>query len=128
MADRLQLEVGCHAPVEGVESSYGYVPTLAAGIAYCTLFGLSMILHTVQMTWKRTWWTSVFSIGCLGTYIVSLSPVTPNPNYRNETLTTATVEVIGWAGRTWSSKCPYNSTAFLMQISTLIIGEPYAPL
>lgn len=33
------------------------------------------------------------------------------------------VEVIGWAGRTWSSKCPYNSTAFLMQISTLIIGE-----
>jgi hypothetical protein len=35
----------------------------------------------------------------------------------------AIVEVIGWAGRTWSSKCPYNSTAFLMQISTLIIGE-----
>lgn len=34
------------------------------------------------------------------------------------------VEVIGWAGRTWSSMCPYNSTAFLMQISTLIIGKP----
>ncbi|KAJ6083081.1 hypothetical protein N7467_007216 [Penicillium canescens] len=100
MADRLQLEVGCHAPVDGVESSYGYVPTLAAGIAYCTLFGLSMIMHTVQMTWKRTWWTSVFSIGCL-------------------------VEVIGWAGRTWSSKCPYNSTAFLMQISTLIIAPTF---
>lgn len=32
------------------------------------------------------------------------------------------VEIVGWAGRAWSSQCPYNSTAFLMQISTLIIG------
>ena len=31
-------------------------------------------------------------------------------------------EVIGWAGRLWSSQCPYNNNAFLMQISTLIIG------
>lgn len=31
-------------------------------------------------------------------------------------------EIIGWAGRTWSSQCPYNANAFLMQISTLIIG------
>ncbi|KAL6716607.1 hypothetical protein ACLMJK_006174 [Lecanora helva] len=31
-------------------------------------------------------------------------------------------ELIGWAGRTWSSQCPYNNDAFLMQISTLIIG------
>jgi hypothetical protein len=129
MAERLQLEIGCHAYIEGVDTSYGYVPTLGAGIAYCTLFGLSMIVHTVQMTWKRTWWTSVFSIGCLGKYIsLSLSPVTPNPNFVNKTLTTTTVEVIGWAGRTWSSKCPYNSTAFLMQISTLIIGKPYSTL
>jgi hypothetical protein len=33
-----------------------------------------------------------------------------------------TAEVIGWAGRTWSSQCPYNANAFLMQITTLIIG------
>ncbi|CAG7917462.1 unnamed protein product [Penicillium olsonii] len=97
MVDRIQLGIGCHAYIDGVETPYGYQPSLGAGIAYCTLFGLSMILHTVQFTWKRTWWASVFSVGCL-------------------------VEVIGWAGRTWSSKCPYNSTAFLMQISTLIIG------
>lgn len=93
-----QLFLGCHAKIEGIGTSYGYVPTLGAGIAFCVLFGLSMIAHTAQFWWKRTWWASVFSIGCL-------------------------VEVIGWAGRTWSSKCPYNSTAFLMQISTLIIGE-----
>lgn len=33
------------------------------------------------------------------------------------------VEVLGWAGRTWNSDCPYNSTAFMIQISTLIIGK-----
>lgn len=34
----------------------------------------------------------------------------------------ALTEIIGWAGRTWSAECPYNNNAFLMQISTLIIG------
>lgn len=33
-----------------------------------------------------------------------------------------TAEVIGWIGRTWSASCPYNNDAFLMQITTLIIG------
>ncbi|KAJ5467697.1 hypothetical protein N7475_005449 [Penicillium sp. IBT 31633x] len=97
MDERIQLGLGCSAYIEGIGTSYGYIPTLSAGIAFCTLFGLSGILHTVQFIWKRQWWASVFSVGCL-------------------------VEVIGWAGRTWSSKCPYNTTAFLMQISTLIIG------
>ncbi|EKV07240.1 RTA1 like protein [Penicillium digitatum] len=100
MADSLQLLNGCPAYIEGVDTSYGYVPSLGAGIAYCTLFGLSMIIHIVQFTWKRQWWASVFSVGCL-------------------------VEVIGWAGRTWSAKCPYNDTAFLMQICTLIIAPTF---
>ena len=64
--DMKALSMGCHAKIEGVNTSYGYVPTLGAGIAYCTLFGLSMILHTIQFCWKRTWWCSVFSIGCMG--------------------------------------------------------------
>ncbi|KAK1142433.1 hypothetical protein N8T08_007795 [Aspergillus melleus] len=34
-------------------------------------------------------------------------------------------EIIGWAGRTWSAECPYNSNAFLMQISTLIIAPTF---
>lgn len=34
-----------------------------------------------------------------------------------------TAEILGWAGRVWSYKCPYNMNAFLMQITTLIIGE-----
>ncbi|KAL2014299.1 hypothetical protein VTN00DRAFT_1824 [Thermoascus crustaceus] len=90
----------CHALVPGVKTSYGYKPSVAAGIIFCALFGLSMIAHTVQLVWKRNWWCVVFSIGCL-------------------------VEVLGWAGRTWSSQCPYMSTAFLMQISTLIIAPTF---
>src|SRR5215469_1109823 len=34
-------------------------------------------------------------------------------------------ELIGWAGRTWSYKCPSNLDAFLMQICTLIIAPTF---
>lgn len=60
------LEEGCYAYVPGVDTSYDYVPSKAAGIAFCVLFGLSMLVHIVQFCWKRTWWCSVFAIGCLG--------------------------------------------------------------
>ncbi|PTU21720.1 hypothetical protein P175DRAFT_0500602 [Aspergillus ochraceoroseus IBT 24754] len=52
------------------------------------------------MIWKRTWWCAVFSVGCIS-------------------------EILGWAARTWSAECPYNSTAFLIQISTLIIAPTF---
>ncbi|EAL92504.1 hypothetical protein KXX16_007030 [Aspergillus fumigatus] len=97
---REQLRNSCHPLIDGIDTAYGYRPSLAAGIVFCTLFGLSMILHTVQFAWKRTWWCCVFSIGCL-------------------------TEVLGWAARTWSAQCPYNMTAFLMQISTLIIAPTF---
>jgi len=90
----------CHAYIDGFRPPYGYVPSLAAGVVFCVLFGLSMVLHTVQFIWKRQWWCAVFAIGCL-------------------------VEVLGWAGRTWSSQCPYIMNAFLMQISTLIIAPTF---
>ncbi|KAJ5887840.1 hypothetical protein N7495_007881 [Penicillium taxi] len=91
---------GCQAIIPGINTDYNYVPSRGAGIAFCVLFGLSMIIHTVQLCWTRTWWASVFSIGAM-------------------------VELIGWAGRAWSSSCPYNTTAFLMQISTLIIAPTF---
>ncbi|KAF4254965.1 hypothetical protein KXW98_004865 [Aspergillus fumigatus] len=97
---REQLRNSCHPLIDGIDTAYGYRPSLAAGVVFCTLFGLSMILHTVQFAWKRTWWCCVFSIGCL-------------------------TEVLGWAARTWSAQCPYNMTAFLMQISTLIIAPTF---
>jgi len=91
---------GCHPFVPGLQPSYGYVPSLGAGITFCILFGLSMGAHLFQCAQTSTWWCSVFAVGCL-------------------------VEIIGWAGRTWSAKCPYNNNAFLMQISTLIIAPTF---
>jgi len=60
-----ELYIGCKA-YNGMETSYGYVPTKAAGVAFCVLFGLSMLVHIVQFWWKRTWWCSVFAVGCFG--------------------------------------------------------------
>lgn len=64
---QLKLALGkCYPKEANYPTSYGYVPGLGVGIAYCVLFGVSMLVHTVQLCWKRTWWCSVFSIGCLG--------------------------------------------------------------
>ncbi|KAL2868252.1 RTA1 domain-containing protein [Aspergillus lucknowensis] len=97
---REQLRRGCHAAIEGFPSPYGYNPSLAAGVVFLVVFGFTMIGHIAQMVWKRTWWTAVFWVGSL-------------------------TELIGWAGRTWSAECPYNTNAFLMQITTLIIAPTF---
>ncbi|RKL23577.1 hypothetical protein BFJ72_g14439 [Fusarium proliferatum] len=94
------LRSGCQSLIEGLDTSYGYVPTLGAGIAFCVLFGLSLFGHFVQFVRKRQWTSFAFAVGAL-------------------------TEVIGWAGRTWSSECPYNNNAFLMQITTLIIAPTF---
>ncbi|CAG8156763.1 unnamed protein product [Penicillium olsonii] len=95
-----ELHRGCHPYHPGWQTAYGYVPSEAAGIVFCALFGASLLVHVVQFSWKRMWWLCVFPVGSL-------------------------VELIGWAGRTWSSKCVYNQNAFLMQISTLIIAPTF---
>ncbi|KAL2836306.1 RTA1 like protein-domain-containing protein [Aspergillus pseudoustus] len=97
---REQLQKGCHVPIEGYNGPYDYHPSLAAGVVFLTLFALTMLGHIAQMVWKRTWWMAVFWVGSL-------------------------TEVIGWAARTWSAECPYNSDAFLMQITTLIIAPTF---
>ncbi|EXM13299.1 RTA-like protein [Fusarium oxysporum f. sp. vasinfectum] len=100
MSTEQDLRKGCHALITGIHTSYGYVPSTSAGIVFCILFGLSTIIHIIQLGRSKIWWCSVFVVGGL-------------------------VEIIGWAGRAWSSQCPYNSTAFLMQISTLIIAPVF---
>ncbi|KAL1985497.1 hypothetical protein VTN96DRAFT_7827 [Rasamsonia emersonii] len=95
-----QLGETCHPYIEGINPPYNYIPSLAAGIVFCVLFGLSGAVHVVQFVWTKKWWCSLFTIGCI-------------------------VEVLGWAARAWSSQCPYRLTAFLMQISTLIIAPTF---
>jgi hypothetical protein len=65
-----ELSVGCHAYREGFKSSYDYIPSKGAGIAFCLLFGITMIAHIVQFSWKRTWWCCVFAIGSAGMNLV----------------------------------------------------------
>ncbi|CAD0049543.1 unnamed protein product [Aureobasidium pullulans] len=91
---------GCEAYTPLQRTAYGYVPSLAAGIVYCVLFGLSMFFHVFQAIKTRALWNLVFAIGCL-------------------------TEVLGWAARSWSNECPYNANAFLMQICTLIIAPTF---
>ncbi|GAT22691.1 RTA1 domain protein [Aspergillus luchuensis] len=40
----------CHAYVDGVSTSYGYVPSLAAASTFVALFGASMLGHAIQMS------------------------------------------------------------------------------
>ena len=91
------LLTGCHAYIPGILSAYGYLPHLAVGIVFCILFGASFILQLFRGTRYRRWTCYCLFVGAL-------------------------VEFLGWAGRTWNSKCPYNKAAFLMQISTLVIA------
>ncbi|KAG0645724.1 Sphingoid long-chain base transporter RSB1 [Hyphodiscus hymeniophilus] len=83
--------------IPGYDGPYGYDPSLGAGISFCILFGMSTFSHIITSVLTRTWWQIVFAVGAL-------------------------TEVIGWAGRTWSSPCPYQTTPFLIQIVTLIIA------
>ncbi|KAL2676445.1 hypothetical protein Neosp_010203 [[Neocosmospora] mangrovei] len=42
------LKSGCHDFIAGYDTSYGYVPTFGAGIAFCILFLLSTSAHIFQ--------------------------------------------------------------------------------
>jgi hypothetical protein len=59
------LKEGCRDLVPGIHTSYGYVPTLGVGIAFCALFGLSLLGHLVQYIRKRQWTSFAFAVGAL---------------------------------------------------------------
>ena len=54
-------------------NQYGYGPSLGAGITFCTLFGVSMALHTLQVMVKRQFWALVFVIGALSQSLLQIS-------------------------------------------------------
>ncbi|RVD83642.1 uncharacterized protein DFL_005422 [Arthrobotrys flagrans] len=97
---RQELGVGCKALIPGLDPSYGYVPSQASGIVFVVLFSLSTVGHIYSSIKGKNYWYLCFAIGTIS-------------------------EVIGWGGRLWSSSCPYNDNAFLMQISTLIFAPAF---
>ena len=55
----IPLQTGCQAYDPQIATQYGYVPSLAAGVTFVTLFGISLSLHIAQATWTRMWWAYV---------------------------------------------------------------------
>ncbi|KAI2604150.1 RTA1-domain-containing protein [Hypoxylon fragiforme] len=107
MVDRNSLPEGLRnpnncqkEPIPGYNFAYGYQPSLAAGIIFCLLFGIAFFGHTLQAIRLRRATSVLLSIGAL-------------------------TELIGWIGRTWSAECPYNQRAYMIQITTLIIGPVF---
>ncbi|KAF5588400.1 pisatin demethylase cytochrome P450 monooxygenase [Fusarium pseudocircinatum] len=88
---------GCKDLIPGLQNAYGYVPSLAAGIVFCLIFAATGIYHIVRSFQKRK----------ATSYLLAISSY---------------IELIGWIGRTWSSKCAYNKIAFLLQITTLVVA------
>ncbi|KAL3426468.1 rta1 domain-containing protein [Phlyctema vagabunda] len=91
---------GCTHYIPGVPSSYGYIPTLGIGVTFDVLFGLSLLIHLRYGIKYREITSALLATGALG-------------------------EALGWAARTWSSKCPYSRDAFLMQTTSLIIAPTF---
>lgn len=79
-------------------NSYGYKPSLAAGIIFSIIFCSICIAQITQTVITRSWWMGFFIIG-------------------------AGLECLGWIGRTIAHNCVYSSVISTMQTATLIMGK-----
>ncbi|CAG8961455.1 hypothetical protein HYFRA_00013907 [Hymenoscyphus fraxineus] len=75
-------------------NAFGYQPSLAPGITFTILFGLSAVGHLVQAIRYRTAWQGLFVVG-------------------------AGCEMLGWIARIAARYCAYSRSMFTMQISDL---------
>ncbi|KAL1410302.1 hypothetical protein Q8F55_004308 [Vanrija albida] len=83
------------------DTAYGYTPSLVTTVPFVAVFGALTILHAGLAVRYRYW-------SALGTMV-----------------TGGLLEVIGWAGRVWSSQNPHAFDPFIMQITCLIIGPVF---
>lgn len=94
------LQSGCQAWRDDVVNIYHYVPSLAAGVVFTILFLLSAAGHLARFWMVRVIPSLLLAIGAI-------------------------LELVGWAARIWSSKCPYNDSAFKTQVTLLVIGPVF---
>ena len=65
----LNLRRGCYPDlIDGVDPSYGYRPTLGAGIAFDVLFGICIIGHLIQLIRFRRWTSGLMMTGAISAY------------------------------------------------------------
>ncbi|KAJ7050415.1 RTA1 like protein-domain-containing protein [Mycena amicta] len=79
-------------------SPYGYTPTEYVCIIFVVLFSISTLLHTGQAITYRLWWLFPSAIFA------------------------GAIEVVGWAGRLWSSIAPHQVHPFEIQLITTLCG------
>lgn len=91
---------GCHALVPEIPTPYGYTPSLPAGIIFCVLFLGFTALNLYRSIRYRVWPSYMLTLCAAG-------------------------ELIGWVGRAWASRCPYNSQAFPLQEICLVISPVF---
>lgn len=61
--------------IDGFSYSYGYRPSLIAGIIFCVLFGLAFLGHGIQSIRLRRWTSIILTVGALSLS----SPLPPVP-------------------------------------------------
>ena len=65
----MDLRKGCYPDlIDGVDPSYGYRPTLGAGIAFDVLFGICIIGHLIQLIRFRRWTSGLMMVGAISAY------------------------------------------------------------
>lgn len=65
----MELRKECYPDlIEGVNPSYGYRPTLGAGIAFDVLFGICVIGHLIQLIRFRQWTSGLMMVGAISAY------------------------------------------------------------
>ncbi|CCM04576.1 uncharacterized protein FIBRA_06757 [Fibroporia radiculosa] len=81
-----------------LKSPYGYTPDAWLGYLFLVLFGLSTAAHLFQLTRYRLWWLIPTICFC------------------------GILELVGWAGRLWSSYNVLLNTPYTMQIVCTILA------
>ncbi|KAJ9108611.1 hypothetical protein QFC19_002329 [Naganishia cerealis] len=108
------------------ESPYGYIPSSGVCITAIVLFSVSTAVHIAQVLYyslQRRRRSRALSITNDGSE--PLASVNRQPNYWWILATLVPgglLEIVGWAGRYWSSQNVLNIQPFLMQITTLILA------
>jgi len=96
LAERAAIGVkdvdGRVVPDRPIKSPYGYIPSLASCIVFITIYSALTLLHLAIGIRKRYW-------SALATMVVG-----------------GLLEILGWAGRTWSHGDPLQWPNFIMQI------------
>lgn len=69
LPEHLRSPNNCHKDlIPGWPYSYGYQPSLAAGVTFCVLFGVALLSHGVQAIHLRRWTSILLAVGALSTW------------------------------------------------------------